>query len=127
MNILSLKIFNLLKARKGKLTSIMEAKNDAAKLAELSWTESNPSTYTMVDAVPGGRKVDMMVHMGSKQFDQSREWHVAGKSHWHKNATVQHYKPRTVKADPQLEFMYEELGLSQNLEQTQIGPPKQGH
>ncbi len=125
MDILLWKLFKLLqKRRKSKLASMLDAKNDAAKLAEVNWVEDKKSTYTVVDPVAGGRKVDMMIHMGSKAFELSNRSHKTGKSRWHVNATEQHYKPRTVKPDAQLEFMYDELGLSQNIEQTEIGPSK---
>ncbi len=129
MNILSLKLFKLLKKRPGKLAAMLAAKNEAAKLAELSWAEAQPKAaqYTLVDNALGGRKIDMAIHLGNDLFEKARYWHKAGKSRWLHNTNEQFYKPKVVRLDPQLEFMYEELGFSQGLENTPIGPAKTQH
>jgi hypothetical protein len=124
MNILSLKFFKLLRQRILKLKSLLKAHEKAKKDFDHEWGHIDLKVYTMVDRTPGGRKCDLLtsVHMGSRHLDQARIWHKAGKARWDHNNNEQIYKPRELKVDPQLEYMYDKLGLSKDLEQTALGP-----
>lgn len=79
--------------------------------------------YTLIDPTKHGRKLDLLtsVHMGSRHLDQARAGHKSGKAHWIANSNEQVYKPKSIKIDPQIEFIYEELGLGQQIGTTELG------
>lgn len=127
MKILPFEIFNLLKLRTDRLKQFFASKkSNERKIPDLNWGGTDIRGYTMVDPTPGGRKLDLLtsVHMGGRLLEQARACAKTGKARWHINNTEQHYKPKGVKLDPQLEFIYEELGLSQ-IEPSEMTPPKQ--
>lgn len=123
MNILSLNLFKVLRARFSKLKSLLKAKEEAKKGPEDEWGCIDIGDYTILDRLRGGKKCDLLtsVHMSSRQLDQARHWHKAGKARWDHNHNEQTYRPKEIKLDPQLEFNYDRLGLSKEMEQTSIG------
>lgn len=113
MNLFPLDIMRIFKRRNSRLS---------AKPAEAA-PATPDSAYTLVDPVPGGRKLNLLNggHLDGKMLDQSRSESKSCKARWLTNKTEQKYTPRTIKVDPQLEFYYENMGLNQNGEQTVIG------
>ncbi|MBX9688702.1 MAG: hypothetical protein K2X27_18485 [Candidatus Obscuribacterales bacterium] len=127
MNILSLNLFGLLKKRSSRLKALLAKKEASLKEPVLDWSVADTSTYTVVDTVLGGRKIDLLtsVNMGGKHLHHEREGNKSGKARWHVNKNEQVYRPKDLKLDPQLEFVYEELGLSNSIEPSELTPPKQ--
>jgi hypothetical protein len=127
MKFFSFNFFNLLRARVSKLTALLQAHEKAKKRFEQEWGCVDLKVYTMVDRTPGGRKCDLLtsVHMGSRQLDQARVSQKVGNARWHHNVYEQEYKPREVRIDRQLEFIYDKLELNKDIEQTVIGSPNQ--
>lgn len=123
MNIFSLRFFNLLKQRSAKLRARMEAQAKAKKELELDWGGVDRTAYTMIKPVNTEKISDMLtrVHMGSHHLDQAKAWHKKGKARWLHNSNEQEYRPKQVRIDRQLEYIYDELGLSKDLEQTVLG------
>ncbi len=124
MNILALNFFKLLRRRTSKIRAMMEAHDRQKKEAELS---ADLTAYTLVKSANKNHKTcDMLtsIHMASKHLDQARLGQKSGKAHWLSSKNEQHYKPRELRIDRQLEFIYGELGLSKDLEKTSIGPTK---
>lgn len=87
--------------------------------------------YTMVDAVTGGRKVDLMVsgHMSAKHIELGRAAQKTAKARWHTFKNEQSYSPREVKLDKQLEFNIKRSGLNESMdvESTEESAAEQGY
>jgi len=96
---------------------------ETAKQAPSTETASRQSSYTLVDPILGGKRLNLLNggHIDGKMLDQSRNETKSCKARWLTNKTEQTYRPRKVKLDPQLEFYYENLGLNKNPDQTILG------
>lgn len=121
MNILSSSLFRSLKKRASRLRNWLNAESQE-KSTEAPKQEA--SSYTLVDPVPGGRKLDLLVSVSQRHLEASRNSHKHGKARWHVNHNEQVYKPKDIKLDPQLEYIYEELGLAGNIEPSALTPQK---
>ena len=82
--------------------------------------------YTLVD-ISQERKLDLSTSaaLGHRRMEQATAWQKQGKAYWLVDRNEQIYKQKPARIDPQIEFMYEELGLSQNMEITVLSPQKQ--
>lgn len=123
MKIQSLDFFRSLKKRIMRLKAYISVHHNEDK-AEKQENELKLNGYTLVDPVPGGRKLNMMT-VGHHKLTQTRSTDGQGKSRWLVNSREQSYKPHQPKPDPQIEYIYEELGLAHNLEPSLLTPPKQ--
>ncbi len=118
MKIHSIGLFVKKKVSKARrlIQSLERAREEAAAEAELE------QKYTLVEQ--GGKKLDMMNCLEMKQLEKERKGQRSSKARWLVNTNEQVYRPRELKIDRQLEYMYEELALYENFEITEIGSPK---
>mgnify|MGYP003386331402 CR=1 FL=1 len=114
MNIDALNVFKFLsKPKRSKASAMLDRKNEAAKQAETNFEGEDISSYTMVDPIRDGRRIDLMtsVHMSSRHLDQGKISHRNAKARWQPQKNEQLYSPREVKLDAQLEFNFKRSGL----------------
>lgn len=127
MNMSSLNLFRLLKKRAVKLKYWKQLLEKSKQVPEKKPDpELDLKAYTLVDTTHG-RKLDLLTSsaLGSRNMDQATAWQKHGKAHWLVDRNEQTYKPKPVKIDRQIEFMYDELGLAENLEITILGSSEQ--
>ena len=112
-------LFNFLNKPASRLQGWLHSREEATA------SKADINGYTLVDPVKGGRKLDLLMTTNHRHLESERDSDKLGKARWHVNNREQVYRPRAVKLDPQLEFIYEELGLASNLEPSKMTPPKQ--
>lgn len=118
MKISTLKLFVRKKVSRVRrwIDSLEKARAEAAEEKELE------QKYTLVEQ--GGKKLDMMTCLQMDQLSKERKGQKLSKARWLVNTNEQVYKPRELRIDRQLEYMYDELALCENFEITEIGSPK---